>query len=290
MHLTVTDLADPRLRDYRDLTDVALRVRTEEPAGLYMAESTNVITRALEAGHRPRSLLTAPRWLDDLAPVLEGATGARDGGEVPVFVAEESVLREIVGFRLHRGAIAAMHRPVLPTLDEILAPTGRPAPRRIVVLEDIVDHTNVCGPKLPRPETTADLGRRSRVAVLEGLVDHTNVGSAFRNAAALGLDAVLVSPTCADPLYRRSVRVSMGTVFQVPWTRIPDWTKGIAELKAAGYIVAGMTLGEGAITLDELVAEDHEKLALVFGTEGHGITRETDALLDRRVTIPMMGG
>ncbi|MGO1263788.1 MAG: TrmH family RNA methyltransferase, partial [Brevibacterium aurantiacum] len=162
--------------------------------------------------------------------------------------------------------------------------------RRIVVIEDVVDHTNVCGPKLPRPETTADLSRRSRVAVLEGLVDHTNVGSAFRNAAALGLDAVLVSPTCADPLYRRAVRVSMGTVFQVPWTRIPDWTKGIAELKAAGYIVAGMTLGEGAITLDELVAEDHEKLALVFGTEGHGITPETDALLDRRVTIPMMGG
>ena len=82
----------------------------------------------------------------------------------------------------------------------------------------------------------------------------------------------------------------MGTVFQVPWTRIPDWTKGIAELKAAGYVLAGMTLGEGAITLDELVAEDHEKLALVFGTEGHGITAETDALLDRRVTIPMMGG
>ncbi|MGO1511313.1 MAG: TrmH family RNA methyltransferase, partial [Actinomycetales bacterium] len=172
MHLTVTDLADPRLRDYRDLTDVALRVRTEEPAGLYMAESTNVITRALEAGHRPRSLLTAPRWLDDLAPVLEGATGARDGGEVPVFVAEESVLREIVGFRLHRGAIAAMHRPVLPTLDEILAPTGRPAPRRIVVLEDIVDHTNV--------------------------------GAIVRSAAALGVDAVLVTPSCADPLYRRA--------------------------------------------------------------------------------------
>ena len=131
---------------------------------------------------------------------------------------------------------------------------------------------------------------RSRIAILEGLTDHANVGSGFRNAAALGVDAVLVTPTCADPLYRRSVRVSMGTVFQVPWTRIPEWPAGIDELKDAGYVVAGMTLGEGAITLDELVAEDHEKLALVFGTEGDGITPATDRLLDRRVTIPMMGG
>ncbi|WP_370448269.1 TrmH family RNA methyltransferase, partial [Kocuria sp. CPCC 104605] len=193
--------------------------------------------------------------------------------------------RRFTGFHLHRGALAAMHRPAPLALESVVADA-----RRVAIIEDIVDHTNVCGPKLAHPEPAAEPRRRSRIAVLEGLVDHTNVGSAFRNAAALGLDAVLVSPTCADPLYRRSVRVSMGTVFQVPWTRIPDWTEGIAELKAAGYVLAGMTLGEGAITLDELVAEDHEKLALVFGTEGHGITRETDALLDRRVTIPMMGG
>lgn len=151
-------------------------------------------------------------------------------------------------------------------------------------------HFNMYGPKLHPLEPTAEPRRSSRIAVLEGLVDHTNVGIAFRNAAALGMEAVLVSPTCADPLYRRSVRVSKGTVFQVPWTRIPEWPAGIHQLQDAGYVVAGMTLGEGAITLDELVAEDHEKLALVFGTEGHGITPETDALLDRRVTIPMMGG
>jgi len=112
----------------------------------------------------------------------------------------------------------------------------------------------------------------------------------FRSAAALGVDAVLVTPDCADPLYRRSVRVSMGTVFQVPWTGIPAWPEGMRELQEAGFVVAGMTLGEGAIELDDLVAEDHTRLAMILGTEGDGIRPETDALLDRRVTIPMMGG
>ncbi|MFF0973588.1 UNVERIFIED_CONTAM: RNA methyltransferase, partial [Kocuria sp. CPCC 205295] len=112
----------------------------------------------------------------------------------------------------------------------------------------------------------------------------------YRSAAAMGVDAGLVTPTSADPLYRRSIRVSMGTVFQVPWTRIPTWPSGVQELKDAGYVVVGMTLGEGAITLDELVAEDHPKLALVLGSEGHGLAPETDVLLDRRVTIPMMHG
>lgn len=291
MLIPITDLDDPRLLDYTHLTDVALRRKLETEHGLYMAESTKVIMRAIEAGHSPRSFLTDARWLPDLEAWIEQATGSRDGGDLPVFIGQEESLQQITGFHLHRGALAAMNRPELADPVELLRTVrgGEPA-RRIVILEGLVDHTNVCGPKLAHPEPAAEPRRRSRIAVLEGLVDHTNVGSAFRNAAALGLDAVLVSPTCADPLYRRSVRVSMGTVFQVPWTRIPDWTKGIAELKAAGYVLAGMTLGEGAITLDELVAEDHEKLALVFGTEGHGITRETDALLDRRVTIPMMGG
>lgn len=106
----------------------------------------------------------------------------------------------------------------------------------------------------------------------------------------MGVDAVLITPSCADPLYRRAIRVSMGTVFQVPWTRIDPWPAGIDLLRAHGYVVAGMTLGEGAITLDELVAEDHENLALVFGSEGHGLAPATDRRLDRRVTIPMAGG
>nr|WP_029746505.1 RNA methyltransferase [Leucobacter chironomi] len=284
--MRIDDLAAPELADYTRLTDVALRRVLEPEEGLYLAESPKVIERALRAGHRPRSVLLLEEWLPRVEPLLA------DHPDVPVFVGESQQLEALTGFHMHRGALASMHRPTLLDPAELLrAPATSAQPRsRVAVLEGLTDHTNVCGPKLADPEPAAEPRRRSRIAVLEGLVDHTNVGSAFRNAAALGLDAVLVSPTCADPLYRRSVRVSMGTVFQVPWTRIPDWTKGIAELKAAGYVLAGMTLGEGAITLDELVAEDHEKLALVFGTEGHGITAETDALLDRRVTIPMMGG
>ena len=271
------DCSDASLHDYTQLTDVALRKVREPAEGIFIAESSKIIRRAVAAGYQPRSFLMSTKWFADLADVL-AATSA------PIHVAAPEVLEDLTGFHLHRGALAAMARSPLPALDAVLE-----GARRLVIVEDVVDHTNVCGPKLAHPEPAAEPRRRSRIAVLEGLVDHTNVGSAFRNAAALGLDAVLVSPTCADPLYRRSVRVSMGTVFQVPWTRIPEWPAGIHDLQEAGYVVAGMTLGEDAITLDELVAEDHEKLALVFGTEGHGITPETDALLDRRVTIPMMG-
>lgn len=156
------------------------------------------------------------------------------------------------------------------------------------VLEVLPTPPNVCGPKVHAPDPPQRT--RSRIAILEGLTDHGNVGRAFRNAAALGFDAVLVSPDCADPLYRRAVRVSMGTVFQVPWTRFEAWPQGIELLQDEGYVVAGMTLGAGAITLDQLVEEDHEKLAIVLGSEGHGITPKVDRRLDRRVTIPMMNG
>ena len=247
----VTDADDPRLDDYRNLTDTALR-RVREPAGgLYIAESTKVIERACDAGHRPRSVMTQQRWVAGIQSIL----GDRD---VPVYLVPDEVAERVTGYAVHRGALASMHRPELASVAQVLQDAGR--------------------------------AHRPRIAVLEGLTDHANVGSAFRNAAALGVDAVLVSPDCADPLYRRAVRVSMGTVFQVPWTRISEWLPGIAELQRAGYIVAGMTLGEGAISLDDLVAEGHEKLALVLGTEGHGITAATDRVLDRRVTIPMTGG
>ncbi|MEG3613844.1 RNA methyltransferase [Isoptericola haloaureus] len=301
-----------------------------------MAESSNVIRRALAAGHRPRSFLMADKWLDSMADVLAAHP------DVPVFVADEVVLREITGFHLHRGALAAMHRPALPDVGELLSRRGAGGgARRVAVLEDIVDHTNVRGSKPPkvgdlssdtsRPwqrkvaksevDDTFELNsgvssdqeqpriafpgdslgcrgdgsasntkRRSRIAIFENIVDHTNLGAAFRSAAAIGVDAVLVTPSCADPLYRRSIRVSMGTVFQVPWARIESWPADIDLIKEHGYIVAGMTLGEDAITLDELVAEDHPHLALVFGTEGHGLTRQADRRLDRRVTIPMMHG
>ncbi|MEV7630914.1 RNA methyltransferase [Microbacterium sp. NPDC089318] len=246
----LTDPHDPVLDDYRSLTDTALR-RVREPAGgLYIAESAKVIERALQAGHRPRSVLTQQKWTSAVAELL-------DGRDVPVYVVADDVAEKLTGFAVHRGVMAAMHRPQPASVCDVLSSIAT---------------------------------RRARIAILEGLTDHTNVGAVFRSAAALGVDAVLVTPTCADPLYRRSVRVSMGTVFQVPWTRVESWPAEIDELRAAEYVIAGMTLGEGAIALDDLVAESPERLALVFGTEGDGILPGTDRMLDRRVTIPMAGG
>jgi tRNA G18 (ribose-2'-O)-methylase SpoU len=243
----VVDPDDPRLGDYRDLTDVALRSRREPAEGLYMAESAEVIGRALDAGHRPRSVLLEERWLEPLAGLLARM------GDIPVYAASPEVVRGITGFRMHRGALAAMHRPQLPAVEELL---GAPGVRRVVVLEDVVDHTNV--------------------------------GAIFRSVAALAADAVLVTPRCADPLYRRSVRVSMGTVFQVPWTRIDPWPAGVNVVRAAGFTVAALALAPDAVPLDRFEAPD--RLALVLGTEGHGIAAPTLAAADVRVRIPMAGG
>ncbi|MFD3486873.1 TrmH family RNA methyltransferase [Streptomyces sp. NPDC058665] len=271
--------ADPRLTDYTDLTDVELRRRREPAEGLFIAEGEKVIRRAVAAGYEMRSMLLTAKWTHVMRDVI-------DRTAAPVYQVAPELAEAVTGYHVHRGALASMHRKPLPPPADLLQKA-----RRAVVLEDMVDHANVGCSTIRAQEPQASAApRRSRIAILEGLVDHANVGAAFRSAAALGVDAVLVTPSCADPLYRRSARVSMGTVFQVPWTRIEPWPDGIQLLKEAGYVVAGMTLGEGAITVDELVAQDHRNVALVFGTEGHGLTPGADRLLDARVTIPMMHG
>jgi tRNA G18 (ribose-2'-O)-methylase SpoU len=243
----VTDLSAAGLADYSRLTDVALRRVSEPEGGLYIAESTKVITRALAAGHRPRSLLLQEQWLPDVEPLL----GAFP--EVPVFVGDAAVLEQLTGYHLHRGALAAMHRPELPDPRELLRDA-----RRVVVLEDIVDHTNV--------------------------------GAIFRSVAGLGADAVLVSPRCADPLYRRSVRVSMGTVLQVPWTRIPEWDEAAGILHDAGFDIAALALADDAVSLDDYAASPPEKVAMVLGSEGDGLSRRALSAADTVVTIPMLHG
>lgn len=255
---------DPRLTDYTRLKDVKLRSRIEPERGLYMAESATVIERAIAAGHRPRSFLVSARWLPTLRPLIAAATGSFEGGEVPVFVAPEEVLERMTGFHLHRGALAAMQRPQLPSVMQLLTSAQPPQPTR-------------------------------RVVVLENLVDHTNVGAAFRSAAALGIDAVLVTPSCADPLYRRSVRVSMGTVFQVPWTRLDSWPGDIALLRDAGFTVASLALCEDSISLDDFASlpalrGPDARLAIVMGTEGDGLGKRTIAASDYTVKIPMDHG
>ena len=249
MPTRIEDADDPRVVDYVGLTDVALRRRTEPGRGLYIAESEKVIRRALAAGHRPRSYLMAERWLTDLADLVERAE--TDG--IPVYVGDHPVIEQLTGFHLHRGALAAMHRPALLTLTEVVQEA-----RRVLVLEDIVDHTNV--------------------------------GAVFRSAAALGMDAVLVTPRCADPLYRRSIRVSMGTVFQVPWTRIDPWPGGVESLRGLGFTTAALALEAGSRSVDDLAVDPPERLALVLGAEGDGLSRRTIAAVDLTVRIPMGGG
>ncbi|WP_051701524.1 TrmH family RNA methyltransferase [Mycetocola saprophilus] len=235
------------LADYARLTDVALRRVTEPEGGLYIAESSKVITRAIAAGHVPRSVLLAEKWLAEMEPILA------DFPEVPVYVGDAATLEALTGFHMHRGALAAMHRPELPDMAELIRDA-----RRIVILEDIVDHTNV--------------------------------GAIFRAVAGLGADAVLVSPRCADPLYRRSVRVSMGTVLQVPWTRMPEWDDAREILSAAGFHVAALALDERAVTLDAFSAAAPEKIALMLGSEGDGLSRQALHHADSTVIIPMLHG
>ncbi|GAB6902801.1 TrmH family RNA methyltransferase [Kineosporia succinea] len=247
IHLDTPD--DPRLADYVSLTDVVLRTRLEPAGGLYMAESEKVIRRAMRAGHRPRSMVLAQNWrssLDDLVADVQ-ATGA------PVFTGPIELIELITGFHVHRGAIAAMHRPALPPVGQVLE-------------------------------------NARRVVVLENIVDHTNVGAIFRSVAGIGADAVLVTPRCADPFYRRSVRVSMGTVFQVPWTRVDPWPEGIGMLQEAGFEVGALALSPHAVSLDEFAARAPEKVALILGTEGDGLSRATVENADRTVMIPMAGG
>lgn len=242
----IADAADPRLADYRDLTDVALRRVLEPEGGLYIAESAKVIGRALAAGHRPRSVLVQEKWL----PGIEALPIA---DPVPVYVVEPGIAEALTGYAVHRGALAAMHRPHLPSVAEAVADA-----RLVVVLEDIVDHTNV--------------------------------GAIFRAAAGLGADAVLVSPRCADPLYRRSVRVSMGTVFQVPWTRLPEWGEARGILHEAGFALAALALADDAVPLDAFGAHRPERVALMLGAEGDGLSRRALEAADTVVTIPMAGG
>ena len=241
----VTDPADPRLADYRDLRDVELRKNLEAEHGLFLAEGEKVVRRAVEAGFTPRSFLMAPRWLDGLADVLASS-------DAPCFVLSEALAEEVTGFHVHRGALASLERRPLPGVETVLA------------------------------------GARS-VLVLEDIIDHTNVGAILRSGAALGFDAALLAPRCADPLYRRAIKVGMGAVFTMPWTRLPDWYDALPSLSALGFTTVALTLAEDAVPVEEAVA-GLEKVALVLGSEGHGLSPRWETAADRRAIIPMREG
>lgn len=194
-------------------------------------------------------MLLSAKWVDLMRDVI-------DEVPAPVYAVSPEIAERVTGYHVHRGALASMQRKPLPTADELLGATLGAA-----AADDRTD-----------PGAVPPSGRRERavrrIAVFEDIVDHANLGAAFRNAAALGIDAVLLTPRCADPFYRRSVKVSMGAVLQVPWTRLESWPKDVEVLRSAGFTLAALCLSERAITLDELAARKDEKLALVFGTEG----------------------
>lgn len=251
--IEIDDIARPELDAFARLTEAQLRNRRYPSQGMFIAESITVIEHALDAGYAPVSLLMERRHIDGDAKKLIARCG-----DVPVYTADREVLAALTGYALTRGVLCAMRRPSLRTVEEICA------------------------------------GAR-RVAVLEGIVDPTNVGAIFRSAAALGFDAVLVTPTCCDPLHRRAVRVSMGTVFQVAWTRIgevtADWPEvGLERLKRLGFKTAAMALDEASISIDDARLMAEERLAVVLGTEGDGLSRKTIADCDHTVMIPMAHG
>jgi tRNA G18 (ribose-2'-O)-methylase SpoU len=201
----VTDPDDERLADYHALTDVALRTSYEPPHGLFIAEGSLVVGRAVAAGYRLRSVLLSRDWLGRTTDALAGT-------DAPVYVGTDDLLREITGYHVHRGALASVHRKPLPDVGSVVA-----ASRRLLVFEDAVSHTNL--------------------------------GAVFRSAAGLGLDGVLLSPSCADPLYRRSVRVSMGAVFTLPYARAADWPAPLHRLRDAGWDVLALTPADDATDL-----------------------------------------
>lgn len=220
--------------------------------GLFIAESKNVIERALAAGIQPFALLVEECWLNQSRELIDALLD-RDPS-LPAFVATRERMHSLTGFERTRGALAAFHRPALPRVEDLLQ------------------------------------GAR-RVAVLEDITNFTNIGAIFRSAAALGIDAVLATPACHDPFYRRAARVSMGTVFQVPWTRIGSLPEtGLAQLHAAGFKTAALALTDDSIPLQARKLQQCDKLALVLGTEGDGLAAQTIAQCDYTVKIPMDHG
>ena len=251
--IEITDYSDPQLDCYARLTEAQLRNRLEPEKGIFIAESPKVILRALDGGYQPLSLLMERKKID--GPVREVIARC---GDVPVYTADREVLEGRTGYEVTRGVLCAMRRPSLPSVEELCV-------------------------------------NARRVAVLEGIVDATNVGAIFRSAAALHMDAVLVTPTCCDPLYRRAARVSMGTVFQIPWTRIGEdasqWPQpGLARLNALGFKTVAMALSDTALSIEDPSLRREDRLAIVLGTEGDGLSAHTIAGCDYTVCIPMSHG
>ena len=251
--IEITDITQPELDVYTRLTEAQLRNRLEPEKGIFIAESPKVIKTAIENGYKTLSILTEYKSIDGQANEVISLCG-----DIPVYTAEREILEKLTGYKLTRGVLCAMRRPQLPSLEEICKDA-------------------------------------KRIVVLENVVDATNIGAIFRSAAALNMDAVIVTPTCCDPFNRRAVRVSMGTVFQVPWTQIgqthKDWPQpGISILRSLGFKTAAMALSDNSVSIDDENLMSEDKLAIIMGAEGDGLSHHTIADCDYTVKIPMAHG
>ena len=240
--IRIEDFSDPRLDLFVRLTGAQLRSSIESERGVFIAESLTVIEVALDSGCEPIALLTDERLINgSVEKIIERCEG------VPIYTAKKEVLEKLTGFALTRGALCAMQRPKMPTLNELLKDA-------------------------------------KTVAVLENIADSTNIGAIFRSAAALGMDGVLLTPTSCDPLNRRAVRVSMGSVFLVPWT----WLEApIPSLHEHGFRTAAMALSDNSVSIDHPALKEEEKLAIILGTEGDGLSHQVIEEADYVVRIPM---
>ena len=253
--IEISNLNLPELAVYAELSEGQLLNRHEPEKGLFIAESPKVVLRALDAGYEPVSLLVENRLLtaeDETWEILQKC------GDIPVYTAEFDVLTQITGFKLTRGMLCAMHRKPLPSPEEICRNT-------------------------------------SRIAILEDVMNPTNVGAIFRSAAALHMDAVLLTPFCSNPLYRRAIRVSMGNVFLIPWTFLDEkyvsWKEnGVEYLRSLGFATASMAISDDSVSISDLALKREEKLAIILGTEGDGLSEKTIADSDYTVKIPMSPG
>ena len=262
--IEIKDFNAPELDVYARLTEAQLLNKDHPEDGMFIAESPKVIGRALDAGYTPVSVLAEQRQLEENDETRQ-VLRRYENTDIPIYTADFNVLAKLTGFKLTRGMLCAMRR--------------RP----------LQNYLEMCASK-------------SRIAILENVMNPTNVGAIFRSAAALHMEAVLLTPGCSDPLYRRASRVSMGTVFQVPWTFIQDeneircqreifWPKqAITKLKQRGYKTAALALKDDSVSIDDPDLMQEEKLAVILGTEGDGLMQETMELCDYTVKIPMAQG
>lgn len=255
--IRIESLHDPRVQMFTTLTEAQLRNRLEPQKGIFIAESPKVIGVALQAGYQPIAMLCEEKHIEgDARAIITMAEDARrktaegDGGEAfPVYTGSRELLAQLTGYTLTRGVLCAMRRPEERRVEEVCS-------------------------------------KARRVAVIHGVVDTTNIGAIFRSAAALGIDAVLLTRDSCDPLNRRAVRVSMGSVFLVPWA----WIDNLGQLKTLRFRTAAMALSDDSISLDNPVLKQEERLAIILGTEGDGLPQHTIAGADYVVRIPMAHG